>query len=45
VFEANAAPLAVGLNIAMNNDGAGGHRIMVAGSRRSADLASVRSRS
>jgi CHAT domain len=31
VFEANAAPLAVGLNIAMNDDGAGGHRIMVAG--------------
>jgi hypothetical protein len=29
--EAMPTPLAVGLNIAMNGDGAGGHRIMVAG--------------
>src|SRR5262249_51060943 len=31
MLEVNATPLAVGLNIAMNDDGAGGHRIMVAG--------------
>jgi len=31
VGKASPTPLAVGLNIAMNDDGAGGHRIMVAG--------------